>query len=400
MNRGHRILGNLQTWAVVAALFAAAGADCLIDGAPSRSVVIPADQWATPVPFVVTAIDDLELAARLVVEGVRAGSHRSPFHGYSSEFQLHRPYRAGDDLKYLDWKVLARTDRLYTRQFRETTSMSVMLVLDGSASMAFPETGTSKWRYAAVLAASLAHLVVSQGDAVGLLAMTNARMTYVPARGGRPHLRSLIATLERLEPSGTWSPAQGIARGAELLKRRGVVIVLSDFQDVQESTHRELRRIASHGHDVAMLQVVAPDEFTFPYRGDLDFEDLETGERRLLDAGAIAANYRQAFEQFMARSRAGALSNHIDYALMSTDAPPGDALRINMQVLDGESCDFDATLVLQRHPADARWLSRCLWRYPLMTLRVVLGIHWQAFLIWLARNPVYDHPRKVSGTPP
>ena len=93
---------------------------------------------------VVTAIEDLELAARLVVEGLRAGSHRSPFHGYSSEFQQHRSYRAGDDLKYLDWKLLARTDRLYTRQFRETTSMSVMLVLDGSASMAFPEVGTSK----------------------------------------------------------------------------------------------------------------------------------------------------------------------------------------------------------------------------------------------------------------
>src|SRR5262245_6683589 len=191
---------------------------------------------------VVTAIDDLELAARLVVEGLRAGSHRSPLHGYSSEFQQHRPYRAGDDLKYLDWKLLARTDRLYTRQFRETTSMSVMLVLDGSASMAFPEEGTTKWRYATVLAASLAHLVGAQGDGVGLLAMTDDRMTYLPARGGRPHLRSLIAVMDRLRPAGRWSPARGIARGAELLKRRGVVLVLSDFQDAEAETHRELRR--------------------------------------------------------------------------------------------------------------------------------------------------------------
>ena len=276
---------------------------------------------------VVTAIEDLELAARLVVEGLRAGSHRSPFHGYSSEFQQHRPYRVGDDLKYLDWKLLARTDRLYTRQFRETTSMSVMLVLDGSASMAFPESGATKWRYATVLAASWAHLVVSQGDAVGLLAMTNGRMTYLPAKGGRPHLRSLIATLERLEPSGTWSPARGIARGAELLKRRGVVIVLSDFQDAEESTHRELRRIASHGHDVAMLQVVAPDESVFPYRGDLEFEDLETGEKRLIDSSAIGAEYRRAFARFLERSREGAVRDNVDYALMRTDSPPGRALR-------------------------------------------------------------------------
>ena len=276
---------------------------------------------------VVTAIDDLELAARLVVEGLRAGSHRSPFHGYSSEFQQHRPYRVGDDLKYLDWKLLARTDRLYTRLFRETTSMSVMLVLDGSASMAFPEAGISKWRYATILAASLAHLVVSQGDAVGLLAMTGERLTYLPAKGGRPHLRSLIATLERLEPSGTWSPGRGIARGAELLKRRGVVIVMSDFQDSEESTHRELRRIASHGHDVAMLQVVAPDESAFPYRGDLEFEDLETGERRLVDANAIAEEYRRAFAGFLDRSRATAVRDNVDYAVMRTDSPPGAALR-------------------------------------------------------------------------
>jgi uncharacterized protein (DUF58 family) len=276
---------------------------------------------------VVTAIEDLELAARLVVEGLRAGSHRSPFHGYSSEFQQHRPYRAGDDLKYLDWKLLARTDRLYTRQFRETTSMSVMLVLDGSASMAFPEEGSSKWRYAAVLAASLAHLVVSQGDAVGLLAMTNDRMTYLPAKGGRPHLRSLIAAIDRLQPGGAWSPARGISRGAELLKRRGVVLVLSDFQDAEDETHRELRRVASHGHDVAMLQVIAPDESTFPYTGDVEFEDLESSERRLIDATSVATEYRRAFGSFLERSRDHALRDHVDYALMRTDVAPGRALR-------------------------------------------------------------------------
>jgi uncharacterized protein (DUF58 family) len=276
---------------------------------------------------VVSAIEDLELAARLVVEGLRAGAHRSPFHGYSSEFQQHRPYRAGDDLKYLDWKLLARSDRLYTRQFRETTSMSVMLVMDGSASMAFPETGVTKWRYACVVAAALAHLVVSQGDAVGLLAMTGNRMTYLPARGGRPHLRSLIATIDRLEPAGAWSPAKGIGRGAELLKRRGVVIVFSDFQDAEDQTHRELRRVASHGHDVAMLQIITPDESRFPYRGDIEFEDLESGERRLIDAGTIASEYRDAFTGFLERSRAEAVRNNVDYAVLSTERAPGEALR-------------------------------------------------------------------------
>src|SRR5690606_5346448 len=140
-------------------------------------------------PSVIAAIDDLELAAKLVVEGLRAGGHRSPFHGYSAEFQQHRPYRAGDDLKYVDWKLHARTDRFYTRQFRETTSMPVLLVLDTSASLAFPPQGVTKFRYATVIAASLAYLIVHQGDSVGLLAFTDEATTYLPARGGRPHLR-------------------------------------------------------------------------------------------------------------------------------------------------------------------------------------------------------------------
>src|SRR5205085_3826111 len=122
---------------------------------------------------VVAAIDDLELAARIVVEGLRTGGHRSPFYGYSTEFRQHRPYRAGDDLKHLDWKLFARSDRLYTRQFRETTNLSVMIVLDTSASMSFPEQSVSKFRYGAVIAAALAYLVSEQGHAVGLMTMSD-----------------------------------------------------------------------------------------------------------------------------------------------------------------------------------------------------------------------------------
>src|SRR5687767_9000428 len=243
-------------------------------------------------PDVVAAIHDLELAARLVVEGMRAGGHKSPFHGYSAEFQQHRPYRSGDDLKYLDWKILARTDRLYSKQFRGTTSMSVMIVLDASASMAFPDEGISKFRYATILAASLAYLISTQGDAVGLMAMSDGALSYVPARGGRVHLRSLIARLDRLTARGTWQPERVIERGAGLLKRRGVVLVLSDFYDGEEATRRALRRVARRGHDVAMLHVMTPEELFFRYRGDLEFQDLESGERRLLDAGAIARSYR------------------------------------------------------------------------------------------------------------
>ena len=278
-------------------------------------------------PAVVAAVDDLELAARVVVEGLRAGGHRSPFHGYSAEFQQHRPYRAGDDLKYLDWKLLARTDRLYSKQFRETTSMSAMIVLDASASMAFPEQGLSKFRYATIVAASLAYLIATQGDAVGLMTMANGALSYVPARAGRPHLRSLIARLDRLEPGGAWDPARTISRGAELLKRRGVMIVLSDFYDAEDETRREMRRVARRGHDVSMLQLLSAEEREFPYQGSVEVEDLESGARRLVDAAGVSGSYRAAVREFLERCRTLAHRDGIDYALMSTDVAPERVLR-------------------------------------------------------------------------
>jgi uncharacterized protein (DUF58 family) len=276
---------------------------------------------------VVAGIDDLEFAARLVVEGLRAGGHRSPLHGYSAEFQQHRPYRAGDDLKYLDWKLLARTDRLYSRQFREQTSMSVMIALDSSGSMDYPAGGVSKFRYASILAAALAYLISNQGDAVGLMSMTAGALSYVPARGGRLHLRSLLARIDNLTPEGSWDAPRVIARSADLLKRRGVVVVISDFYDDEANTHRELRRVRRRGHDAAMLQVLSRAEVSFPFGGDVEFEDIEQGNRMLVDARNAARTYQGSVTGFLERTRVDAQREGIEYALATTDAPPERVLR-------------------------------------------------------------------------
>src|SRR5438105_3924720 len=267
-------------------------------------------------PAVVAAIDDLELSARLVVEGLRTGGNRSPFHGYSTEFRQHRSYRAGDDLKHLDWKLFARTDRLYTRQFRETTNLSVMVVLDTSASMAFPEERVSKFRYGQIVAAALAYLAAEQGNAVGLMTMTDGTFSYVPARGGRAHVQSLIARIDGLAPAASWDAARVISRAAQLLKRRGLVIVISDFYDAEEETRRALRHIVQHGHDVSMLQLISPEELALPYDGQVEVEDLESGERRLTDASAIAGEYRAAMTEFLGRCRVEALRAGIDYSFI------------------------------------------------------------------------------------
>jgi uncharacterized protein (DUF58 family) len=276
---------------------------------------------------VVAAIDDLELAARIVVEGLRTGGHRSPFHGYTTEFRQHRPYRVGDDLKYLDWKLFARSDRLYTRQFRETTNLSVLFALDTSASMDYPEHSVTKFRYGQILVAALAYLAAEHGHAVGLMTSEGDRLSYVPPRGGRVHLRSLLARIDKLAPAGRWDARHVIERGARLLERRGVVLVASDFYDDEEGTRRALRHVAQRGHDAAMLHLLSPDELSLPFTDHIELEDAESKSRRLVDVSSIRATYARALDDFLERCRSNATRDGVDYALLRTDTPPATALR-------------------------------------------------------------------------
>jgi len=276
-------------------------------------------------PEVLAGIADLELVARIVVEGLVSGLHRSPFHGYSAEFSQYRHYRPGDDLKYVDWKLVARTDRVYTKQFRETTNMASAIVVDTSGSMGFPVTNApiTKFRYAVIAAAALAHLISGQGDAVGLLASER----FLSPRAGRQHLRGLLAALSSLAAYGGWSAGGNVRRAAERLKRRGLLLVLSDFYDDEEQTLVELRRAARMGHEIVLLQILSRDEIELPYRRDLEFADLETGRTLAIDAGLARREYTDAVAAFLERwhSRAGA--EGFQYSLIVTDTPPERALR-------------------------------------------------------------------------
>jgi len=274
-------------------------------------------------PALLARIGDLELVARIVVEGLLSGLHRSPFHGYSAEFSQYRHYRPGDDLKYVDWKLVARTGRVYTKQFRETTNMPAGIVVDASASMDFPDGDRSKFRYAVIAAAALAYLISSQGDAVGLAA---ADRLLVP-RAGRQHLRHLHATLANLAAQGTWRPAETIRRTAERLGRKGLLLVLSDFYDREDDTFTELRRAARLGHEVVVLQVMGREEIDFVYRGDIEFADLESGRTIAVDAPLARREYLDRIAAFLERWRRRAGSEGFQYALMPTDVPHARALR-------------------------------------------------------------------------
>ena len=282
----------------------------------------------------VARIDDLELAARLVVEGLRTGAERSPFLGVGAEFRQHRPYQLGDDVKHVDWKASAQHDRLLTRQLHETTNVSVLVVLDTSASMAFPDAPHTKFRTAQVLAAALAWLVSSQGHAVGLLtsraddtAPEGQRLVYVAPRTGQLHLHTLLAELARLVPAGTWPATRTIRRAAALLRRRGVLVVISDFYDDEDDVRRALAEAVRRGHDVRQWQVVAPEECALPARGAVELEDLETGSRHLVDAAQVAPRYAEAHAAFLARWRAAAGRDGVAYTRVDTDAPPDRVLR-------------------------------------------------------------------------
>jgi uncharacterized protein (DUF58 family) len=282
-------------------------------------------------PRVLSSIADLELVARVMVDGTVSGLHRSPFHGYSAEFSQYRHYRPGDDLKYVDWKLFARTDRVYTKQYRETTNMPALLAVDASASMAFPdgggEAGVTKFTYGRLLAAALAYLVSSQGDAVGLAAFDEGLREHVPSRAGQPHLRRLLTTLARVSPSGSTATALALRRGADLLKRRGLLLVFSDLYDEGEEVEAELRRAVRAGHEVAVFHVLSREELEFPFRGDVELEDLESGRTVLTNAASIAAEYRAAMGAFLQRWRTRCAASGIDYTEAVTDMPPDEVLR-------------------------------------------------------------------------
>jgi uncharacterized protein (DUF58 family) len=279
-------------------------------------------------PATLASIADLELVARITVDGTLSGLHRSPFHGYSAEFSQYRHYQPGDDLKYVDWKLFARTDRFYTKQYRETTNMVAAMVVDASASMGFKgRNGIRKLDYARLAAAALAHLIVSQGDAAGLVVFDEAVRQFLPARPGRIHLRNLMIALARLEAAGPSATGPALERAAELMKRRGLLLIFSDLYDESEEVEAALRRAVSIGHELSIFHVLTPDELEFPIDGAVEIEDVESHATVVTNATTIRAEYLAQVRQFIDRWRSRSEANGIDYSLVVTGKPLESMLR-------------------------------------------------------------------------
>jgi len=281
-------------------------------------------------PHVVTSSElqslrDLELMTKATVEGLRQGLHRSPFHGYSAEFSQYRHYRPGDDLKYVDWKAWARTDRVYTRQFRETTNVSALFIVDVSRSMDFPSGRHTKFEMARSVAAILGTLVLDQGDAAGVLAV-DERAHLVPARSGHHHLRVMLAELASLAPRGAVPIAEALRRAAAILKRRGLVVVISDFYDDEESLP-QMRRLARMGHDVIAIHTIAREEQTLDVGGAAEFIDLESGRTLMVQPSAAREAYVAAFTKWLGEVERQLRRDGIDYLRLLSGDPLEPALR-------------------------------------------------------------------------
>jgi uncharacterized protein (DUF58 family) len=278
-------------------------------------------------PEALAAIHDLELVARVIVEGALSGLHRSPFHGYSAEFSQYRHYRPGDDLKYVDWKLFARTDRVYTKQFRETTNTGAQISVDASASMGFQgSNGVSKLEYARILASALAYLVTTQGDAPGIMIFDERIRTYLATRPGRSHLRAVLLALAKTSAHGGTASVHALRRAVDLLRTRGVIVFLSDLYEADDEFHAELRRAARIGHDVSVFHVLTREELEWPWNDDLEVEDSESG-RRVLTAVSASGDYRHRMDAFVKQSRDLCVAENILYVLAQTDASPAHVLR-------------------------------------------------------------------------
>jgi len=270
-------------------------------------------------PDVVAQLATMELRARLVVEGFMTGLHKSPYHGFSVEFTEHRPYMPGDEIKHVDWKAYGKTNRYYIKQFEEETNLKSTIVLDASASMAFSSGGRmSKLRYAAYTAAALSYLMVEQRDAVGLTLFDEAIRLSLPPRATRSHLKQVWKELELAVPGKITRTAAALNSVAESLKRRGLVIILSDLFDDPKSVTTAFKHFRHKGNELVVMHVLDPLERSFAFEADAVFRDLETREEMVTQPWHIRSSYKQAMQEFIDTYQRECREHTIDYVLLDT----------------------------------------------------------------------------------
>lgn len=290
-------------------------------------------------PAALLAIRDLELRTRLVMEGVRAGLHRSPFTGFSAEFTEYRQYAPGDDLRHLDWRVLARTDRHFIKKYEDETNLRCWLLLDSSASMSFGARGITKSDYARTLVATLAWFLHEQRDLVGAALFDEGIHDVVTPRVRPGHHRHILAALARPSNGRETHLDTALAEIARLTRRRSLIVIVSDFLTPPANWSRALAELTAAHHDVRALQILDPVEISLEGFGrPALWEDIETGETRYVDPTRAAALYRRRLEEHTAELHTSFNRARVSRQLITTDEPLDRAL---LRFLTGKAGGYE-----------------------------------------------------------
>ena len=272
-------------------------------------------------PDFLRRLEHLSVASRFRVEGSRTGSHRSPLKGLSTEFADHRQYVIGDDLKRLDWKVYARNERYYVKQYEESTNLRAYLMVDRSASMKFGSNGQSKFEYACQLAAGLAYVITKQQDNAGLVLFSRKIDQYIPPGSSALHLRAMLDALAETEPSDRTEAATALHGAADRIHRRGLIFVLSDLLDDQDAVMRGLAHFRQKQHDVIVFHILDDAELNLPYDQITTFRDMETGDQIRVSPRDMKRDYADRIASFIQSYRKACFDSNIDYAQINTATP-------------------------------------------------------------------------------
>ncbi len=278
-------------------------------------------------PALISKLKSLELKAKAVVEGFKVGLHRSPYHGFSVEFSEHKAYMQGDPIKNIDWKVFGKSDKLFIKQYEEETNLTAHILLDVSASMDYRKIGSlTKLEYGKILAASLSFLMVSQQDSVGLSLYSDKIEKYFPPRSTRVYLQTLLRGLENATSSSKTETAQCLNTVAEKIKKRGLVIIISDFFDDVDSVITALKHFKYKKNEVIVFQILDPIEKNFAFEKDAIFVDKETKDELTTQPHQIQKAYQSAMKDFLEKLKSECLNSKIEYNQIETSTPFDKAL--------------------------------------------------------------------------
>ncbi len=278
-------------------------------------------------PSVIQSIKRLDLKARFIVKGFMHGLHASPFHGFSVEFSEHRKYTQGDDPKDIDWQIYAKTNKYYVKKFEAETNLTAWLVVDSSSSMGYSwHLPMTKFDYSICLAAALAYLMIHQQDPVGLVTFDEKVRRSIAPHSKRTQLGTILSVLSNLKPNGTTNIADSLSQVVGMLKRESLVMVFSDLLGEQDEILKILARLRHAGHDIILFHILDEAEVRFPFTGEVEFVDPETGQKIVGNADDIKSDYLKTLEDFRFRFRSECSREKIDYVELDTGIPFDKAL--------------------------------------------------------------------------